>query len=343
MRGRRTSIAVVVAALTLALGASSGAAAQAPGGVVRGTVRDSATGQELSGAVVELIGPSVRIVARSDQRGTFQFSRVVDGRYRVSARLIGFAESGRDVDVTGGDVSLSIPLSPTSQRLDTVRVRASVTAVYGVVGASVGLHPVADAAIQVIGSQQKGTTDSAGKFFVSLKKGGSYFVRVHHAGFADQFFPIDVPNDHAVETFVLLDSGPVATGSEMMWDEFDERLRWLGQGGSVVPGEEITRNGGSAGDAIRGSSSFVKKGLVLGPSVCLFVNGVPRPGWGFDGIPPEQIATVELYTITGDETHTLAQQWPHGAQCGRTGGVPAPTSPFNRRSIVQYAVVWLKQ
>jgi hypothetical protein len=26
-----------------------------------------------------------------------------------------------------------------------------------------------------------------------------------------------------------------------------------------------------------------------------------------------------------------------------TGGVAAPTSPFNRRSIVQYAVVWLKQ
>jgi hypothetical protein len=332
-----------MAVLTLTLGAASLAAAQAPGQVIRGTVRDSATGQELSGAVVELLGQSVRTIARSDQRGTFQFSRVADGRYHVSARLIGFVEAGRDVDVTGRDVSLSISLSPTSQRLDTVRVRASVTAVYGVVGASVGLHPVADAAIQVIGSQQTGTTDSAGKFFVALKKGGPYFLRVHHAGFADQFFPVDVPNDHAVETFVLLDSGSAATGSEMMWNEFDERLRWQGQGASIVSGEEITRNGGSSGDAIRGASSFVRKGLVLGPTVCLFVNGVPKPNWGFDGIPPEQIATVELYTITGDETHTLAQEWPHGAQCGRTGGVAAPTSPFNRRSIVQYAVVWLKQ
>jgi len=339
---RRKSI-LAIGALTLALAAASTAAAQAPGRIIRGTIRDSATGQELSGAVVELVGPSVRTVARSDQRGTFQFSRVVDGRYHVSARLIGFVESGRDFDVTGRDVSLSIALSPTSQRLDTVRVRASVTAVYGVVGTNVGLLPVVDAAVQVIGSQQKASTDSAGKFFVSLKKGGSYFLRVHHAGFADQFFPVDVPNDHAFETFVLLDSGAVATGSEMMWDEFDERVRWQGQGASIVSGEEITRNGGSSGDAIRGASSFVRKGLVLGPTVCLFVNGVPRPGWGFDGIPPEQIATVELYTITGDETHTLAQEWPHGASCGRTGGVAAPTSPFNRRSIVQYAVVWLKQ
>ena len=341
IRGARRPNRILVA-LTAALFAASLAGAQAPGRIVRGTVRDSATGQELSGALIELVGASGRTVGRSDQRGTFQFSRVADGRYRLSVRLIGFAEAMRDVDVTGRDVSLSIALTSTTQRLDTVRVRAAVTAVYGVVGTSAGLHPVADAAIQVIGSQQRGTSDSSGKFFVSLQKGGSYFVRVHHAGFADQFFPVNVPSDHAVETFVLLDSGSVATGSQMMWDEFDERLRWQGQGASIVSGEEITRNGGSSGDAIRGSSSFVRKGLVLGPTVCLFVNGVPKPGWGFDGIPPEQIATVELYTTTGDETHTLAQEWPHGAQCGRTGGVPAPTSPFSRRSIVQYAVVWLK-
>jgi hypothetical protein len=297
----------------------------------------------LSGAIVELVGPSARNVTRSDQRGLFEISRVADGRYRFSVRLIGFAESTRDVDVNGRDLSFTIALTSTSQRLDTVRVRAAVTAVYGVVGTSSGLRPVADATIQVIGSQQKGTSDSAGKFFVSLPKGGSYFVRVHHAGFADQFFPVNVPTDHSTETFVLLDSGAVSMPSEMVWNEFDERLRWQGQGGSIVSGEEITRNGGSSGDAIRGSSSFVRKGLVLGPTVCLFVNGVPKPGWGFDGIPPEQIATVELYTVTGDETHTLASLWPHGAQCGRTGGVPAPTSPMNRRSIVQYAVVWLKQ
>jgi len=332
-------------ALSAVLVMAPRAGAQAPGHTIRGTVRDSATGQELSGAVIELAGPppSARTVTRSDQRGTFQFSRIADGRYRLSVRLIGFAEAARDVDVTGRDLSLTIALTSTSQRLDTVRVRAAVTAVYGVVGTSSTLRPVADASIQVIGSQQKGSSDSAGKFFVSLAKGGSYFLRVHHPGFADQFFPVNVPSDHAVETFVLLDSGSVSAGSEMAWNDFDERLRWQGQGGSTVSGEEITRNGGSSGDAIRGASSFVRKGLVLGPSVCLFVNGVPKPGWGFDGIPPEQIATVELYTITGDETHTLASQWPHGAQCGRTGGVPAPTSPMNRRSIVQYAVVWLKR
>ena len=114
--------------------------------------------------------------------------------------------------------------------------------------------------------------------------------------------------------------------------------------GALVPGEEITRYGSSASDAIRGSQSFVKKGLQLGSSVCLFVNGVPRPGWPLDAIPPEQIATGELYTKTGDETSTLAARWPHGAAFGSSAGtVATPTSPLSRRSLIHYAVIWLKQ
>src|SRR5262252_11037232 len=145
----------IIVALSAVLAFALRAGAQTPGHLIRGTVRDSATGQELSGAVIELAGPppSTRTVTRSDQRGTFQFSRAADGRYRLSVRLIGFAESARDVDVNGRDVSVTIALTSTTQRLDTVRVRAAVTAVYGVVGTSSGLHPVADAAIQIIGSQ----------------------------------------------------------------------------------------------------------------------------------------------------------------------------------------------
>src|SRR5689334_9022530 len=120
----------VFMALSAVLVMAPRAGAQAPGHTIRGTVRDSATGQELSGAVIELAGPppSARTVTRSDQRGTFQFSRIADGRYRLSVRLIGFAEAARDVDVTGRDLSLTIALTSTSQRLDTVRVRAAVTA-----------------------------------------------------------------------------------------------------------------------------------------------------------------------------------------------------------------------
>src|SRR6516225_3482209 len=95
-------------ALSAILFIASLARGQAPGRIVRGTVRDSATGQELSGAIVELVGPSARNVTRSDQRGLFEISRVADGRYRFSVRLIGFAESTRDVDVNGRDLSFTI-------------------------------------------------------------------------------------------------------------------------------------------------------------------------------------------------------------------------------------------
>jgi hypothetical protein len=338
-------LAAPIRALVLATIVASGTAAQAPGHVVRGVVRDSASGQLLSGAIVQLVGPSVRTVVRSDQQGTFQFSKVPSGTFRLTVRQIGFVEATRELEIGDRDVSLTISLVSTSQQLDTVRVRAHVIAVFGVVGTAVGLKPVADATVQIIGAQQKTTTDSAGRFFVSLKKGGTYFVRVHHVGFGAQMVAVDVPTDRSVETFVLLDSGVVATGAEMLSDEFDERLHWQGQYGALVPAEEITRYGGSVSDAIRGAQSFVKKGLQLGSTVCLFVNGVPRPGWPLDAIPPEQIATVELYTKTGDETNTLAARWPTKAPCGSSagGGVTTPTSPLNRRSIIQYAVIWLKQ
>ncbi len=324
--------------------AACAAVAQTPGRVVRGTVRDSSSGQLLSGAIVELVGAATRATTRSDQQGEFQFARLQGGQYRLTVRQIGFVETSRDLDVSTRDASVSISLNPTSQRLDTVRVRAHVTAVYGVVGATAGLRLIPDATVQIIGAQQKATTDTAGRFFVALKKGGSYFVRVRHAGFADQFIPVEVPNDHAVETFVLLDSGTVATGADALWDEFDERLRWEGQHGALVPGEQITRWGGSASDAIRGSQAFVRKGLQLTSNVCLFVNGVPKPGWPLDAIPPEQIATVELYTATGDETNTLFSRWPPHAQCGiSSGGASSPLSPFERKSVIRYAVIWLKQ
>jgi hypothetical protein len=197
--------------------------------------------------------------------------------------------------------------------------------------------------VQVIGAQQKTTTDSSGKFFVALKKGGSYFVRIHHAGFVEQLVTVDVPTDRSVETFVLLDGGAAATGSEMLWADFDERMNWVGQSGAVIRGSEIERWGGSTADAVAGSQSFVRKGLMLGPTTCVFVDGVPRPGLPLDAIPPEQIEAVEVYTQRGDETNTLAPRWPHGAQCGRsTATIARPASPGAARSTVVFAVIWLK-
>jgi hypothetical protein len=338
---RKVRISVGTAA-TLALLLAGGAAAQGTGHVVRGAVRDSSSGQLVNGAIVELAGPSTNATVRTDGQGAFQFAPVQNGRYRVTVRQIGFVEASRDVDVSDRDVTVSIRLRAASQTLDTVRVRAHVTAIYGVVGTTAGLRPVAGASVQIIGAQQQTTTDTAGRFFVPLKKGGSYFVRVRHDGFAQQSVLVDVANDQSLETFVLLDSGGVATGTDALWDEFDERLRWEGQRGALVPGDQITRWGGSTSDAIRGSQAFVRKGLQLGRQVCVFVNGVAKPGWPLDAIPPERIASVELYTSTGDETNTLFNRWPQTAACGSTGGVSSPTSRFDRQSLIQYAVIWLK-
>ena len=106
----------------------------------------------------------------------------------------------------------------------------------------------------------------------------------------------------------------------MTWDEFDEQLRWQGQGASIVSGEEIRRNGGSSGDAIRGASSFVRKGLVLGLTVCLFVNGVPKPGWGFDRVRRDGPALGRVVRRSGAFGRTPV----------RRGRRPAPVQDHER-------------
>lgn len=223
-----------------------------------------------------------------------------------------------------------------------------VPAIAGVVGAADGLKPLAGAVVQIVGANQRFTTDSTGRFFAPLKKAGSYFVRVRRDGFAPQFISVDVPDDRAVETAVLLDASlaPQRPGTDALWAEFDKRLRWQGMNGAVVTSAELERyGGGSASDALRASQSFVKKGLRIGPVTCLFIDGIPKPGWRLDAIPVEQIAAVEVYSRSGDATTTLASQWPDGQIVPGLGPCrnPLPRPALGvAASTVMYVAIWLK-
>jgi hypothetical protein len=323
----------------------SAATAQTPT-IVRGVVRDSASGRPVGGAIVELTGATFRASVRAEQQGTFEFARVSSGTYRVSVRRIGFVEAVRQIDVGSKPVELTILLRPTSPELDTVRVHASLTGISGIVGTAVGLHPLAAATVQIIGANQTTSTDSAGRFLVPLKKPGTYVVRIRRDGFAERFFSVQVPANHVVETGALLDSSDASgrTASAAAWADFDERLRWLGgNGGAVIPSSELHRYaGGMASDAALASPSLLEKGLRFGPTLCLFVDGVPKPGWTLDAIPVEQIETIEAYTSTGDVTTTLAKAWPPGARCGETTSIRPPPTLAERRSMIAIASVWLK-
>lgn len=110
-----------------------------------------------------------------------------------------------------------------------------------------------------------------------------------------------------------------------------------------------------------------KKALFIASDLCLFVDGVARPGMNLADFTPEDIESVELYgapgrntisfSMTGpisgssstsrtlqqaDPTGSLRDRWPPKTPCGRE-----PTLSESRLSAstvkVIFAAVWLKQ
>jgi carboxypeptidase family protein len=127
---RAATLGAVVAALTLT--ATAALAQQSVGAAIDSTilrlaVDDSATGQPISGARVELY--SLSTVRRSDDLGRATFLGVKIGYQRVRVSAIGYQPVNRIIAVSAASVGDStatlIDLEPTAQVLDTMTATAS--------------------------------------------------------------------------------------------------------------------------------------------------------------------------------------------------------------------------
>ncbi len=330
--------------------------------IVRGVVRDSASGQPLAGALVELRSATDRATDRTDEEGNFRIPRVAPGSYELSVLRIGFAEARRRVEVGSRDPAIEVRMRPIPQRLSAFRVRGDISAIYGMVGTLPDLLPLAGARVQVIGADTAIVTDSTGGFFIPVKAAGQYFVRMTHDGYAERFFPIEVPSGRAVDGSRLLDPGVAPPrGLDVLFTDLDHRMRQrAASNAAVVPGAEIRKAGATLIDGLRGSPSFASKGLRIVDSACVFVNGLARPGVSLEAFRPEEIEAVEVYgeaagsslpgggVPTGDRSRTLAMSWPARAPCGRVFdrsfliARPSPLGSSNTGKAF-FVVVWLRK
>jgi hypothetical protein len=351
------------AALTLvALSAGTATVEAQASRTVRGVIRDSSTNQPLAGALVDLRAAAYRATDRTDEEGNFRIRGVPPGSYQVSVLRIGYAEARREIEVGGRDVDVTLAMRPNAQRLDAFRVRGDISAIYGMVGTLPDLLPLTGARVQVIGAQKEVTTDSTGGFFIPVSEPGMYMVRMTREGYAERFFPIEVPRGRAVDGSRMLDPGTsAARGMDVLYVDLDQRLRSRSTGSSaILTGAEIRRAGNQLIDAMRATESFNARGLRFAQTACLFVNGLPRPGASVDMFRPEEIESVEVYANsgsgTGDRSRMLERAWPSGAPCGQTGltrtvgaapggamgSMQGATGPM-QTGIVRYVVIWLRK
>ena len=310
---------------------------------VRGTVANAVDGVPLSGATVELSSARFTRRLRTDDGGSFRFSAIPVGSYKLTVLRLGFTPLTQPVSVGDADADQRITLQPDARALNAVETKANVTAIYGGIGAAGlstnsngerSLTAVRNARVQVLGSGFETETDSLGRFFLEVKKPGRYLVRATSPGLVPQVYPVDARKNNAVDASRLLDSARADQGSrpEYLWKEMDKRLDWRGINSAVVTGDEVREYGGSLSAALQRSAGMGSRGLRLTGAACVFVDGIHRPNLPLDAIRPEEVEAIEVYGSGGDPTLSLKNSL-KGATC-------ATSNRQSNVNTVQFVVIW---
>jgi hypothetical protein len=305
---------------------------------VSGIVRDQSTSQPVGGAVVELASGAKRFTARTDEAGEFFIRDVELDTYRATVRRIGYLQMTRNLDVTSATKPVTLRIDPIPQALTEVRVRGEGTGIYGRIARSGDFEPIRNAQVYVAGSRDSVTTDSTGAFFISLKRPGSFVVRVRAAGYVDDASVIEVKRNQVADASRLLDVGDGDRIPPGLWKDFDQRLSWQDVGKSaLMPGSEIRKAGSTIAGAIAQSGMMVARSMRLGGTVCVFVDGQARPGYPINMIRPEEVKAMEVYSGGSDAATLLMADWPMRAPCSETGERP----PRGFR-VVTAIVIWTR-
>jgi hypothetical protein len=306
---------------------------------VVGVIRDSTTKQFVNGAVVEMAGLDTRYSARTDEEGEFRFRDVRPGAYRAVIRRIGYAMIRTEIIVEPNMKRIDVRMSPIPQTLGRVLVHGEGTGIYGQIGTSTELKPIPNALVFVAGSRDSVFTDSTGAYYLNLKKPGTFMVRVRAPGFNDELFVVQVKRNQVADGSRLLDVGTSRQIPAILWKDFDQRLSWsIVNKSALLPGSEVRRAGGDVSTALKHSGTMVANGMRLGPRVCVFVNGQPRPGYPLDGIRPEEITAMEAYGGRSEALSLLMADWPPNALCSETGERSTPYGP----TIISAVVIWTR-
>ncbi|HEX7121711.1 MAG TPA: carboxypeptidase-like regulatory domain-containing protein [Gemmatimonadaceae bacterium] len=144
--------------------------AQQPAGQLAGVVRD-ANGAPVVGAVLALdANTTSQRLTRSDSAGHFRFERVARGPHELAVAMAGYRTEVRHIDMPDGALDISIVLQDIVSMIDTMRIEARRTGIFGTVIAREGFRPLANADVYVVGIPQPKVT--GGRWAVRVRAGG---------------------------------------------------------------------------------------------------------------------------------------------------------------------------
>jgi protocatechuate 3,4-dioxygenase beta subunit len=324
---------------------------------VRGTVTNEA-GRPIEHAQVTLDPQGANRQLRTDREGRFNFIGVPQGSHTLRVTWVGFTPEAKQFDMTGGDVVVDVVLRRLTY-LDTVAVTAKRTGLYGSVISKDSLLPVPNARIEIIGARKADSTNSSGTFNFPGLKPGSYIVRVKHPFFESRNFGVTVPGVGGTELDVVVDRGRVSRDQhlEMFYREMDTRLSFRGVDTAFVTREQLKgKEKMTLSAAVESAPEFARRALLIMSDVCVFVDGIARPGTTLRDFAVEDVEAVEFYGATWrtiiensqraiermDPTGSLRDRWPPRVPCGQPLS-PGEAEASKTNVKVMFAHVWLRK
>lgn len=271
---------------------------------ITGIVRD-ASGRPLPGAVVVLDPESNPVATRSGPDGRFRIERVPRGQHRLRVSWIGYSPDDRVLDLNESSVSVEIVLEPLAYQLDTLAVIARRGGIIGRVHTSVGLVPVNNVSVEVLGARRRMRTRADGLFeFPDLPEGG-YVIQVRRDGYKTKTISAAVPPLGAVEVVAAMDS--ITSDKDKRFENRLRDMEWRLHRATpnnlvIVSRQELTlRPGITLDEALRYAPSALRRGMILlSAFVCtIVVDGVPDPVARLNDFRADQVAMIEVHRSNG--------------------------------------------
>lgn len=192
-----------------------------------------------------------------------------------------------------------------------------------------------------MGTGGRARTDSLGAFLIGVRP-GAFLMRISAPGFRPSMRSILVRPDSVTEIVELLASAQKGASIvlEAALADAGMRLNARGPMSVVVSGEELrSSKAENVVSALLQNRTTNTKGLRLGRSVCVFLNGQPMPDWSLSAFDTAEVEALEVYTKSADTHQALAEKWPTGRDCGLTGLATNPDPSVT----IAWIVIWTRQ
>ncbi len=312
---------------------------------LRGSVRIE-SGLPVEDALISLERdgePCDNTAVRSLPNGSFTITKLVPGQYTLRVRRLGYEALAKPIEVRDGATRYDAVITPRPALLTFAQLEDGWTGVVGLVGDGADMEGLEGVQITVMGNDATATTDAAGRFVLPLKDLGTGALRVEREGFEPKLVSYSIDKNSLGSAVVVLDSGTVTKEWASVWTDLNQRAKWsTPRTVRVSRGELAATGAANLLQALEGAPSVKNSGVIMSRLACVFVDGLPRPGYPVDAIRTNAVEYVEAYPARTDLSRTLANRWPPNAPCGAPGSDAVARRAIDSGTGAYYIVVWTR-